>query len=164
MKAVDSPAVRAALSHLRDAEFAGWTVDDEVDGPLLLIETRKIPTLRLEPAILDFIGYWLSKDRSAWPKGARGWRQAVRNWMNNAVRFASWYAVAPLTETATRRHGDTETRSTESPRPLAPWEKGRTPTGRITASPCRPPAEPVACGEIVKSEMAKIRQRLEGGT
>jgi len=156
VKATDSAAVRAALSHLRDAEFAGWTVDDEIDGPLLLIETRKIPTLRLEPAILDFIGYWLSKDRSAWPKGARGWRQAVRNWMNNAVRFASWYAVAvaPATDEGRPTRDDgrgmtnerRRTRDDSSFRPSSP-----------RPSSAHPSAEPVACGEIVKSEMAKIK-------
>ena len=142
MKATDSPAVRAALSHLRDAEFAGWAVDDEVDGPLLLIETRKNPQLRLEAAILDFGGYWMTRERRDWPKASRGWRQAVRNWMNNAVRFGSWYAVAPAIDDGGRKMDDGRhvTRPSSS-RPSSP----------------RPPAEPVACGEIVKSEMAKIK-------
>jgi len=149
VKAVDSPAVRAALSHLRDAEFAGWTVEDEVDGPLLLIETRKNPQLRLEAAILDFVGYWMTRERRDWPKASRGWRQAVRNWMNNAVRFGSWYAVAPAARTGDGRPTTDErrrTRDDSSPRASSP-----------RPSCARPSAEPVACGEIVKSEMAKIK-------
>jgi len=153
MKATDSPAVRAALSHLRDAEFAGWVLDDEVDGPLLLIETRKNPQLRLEAAILDFVGYWMTRERLYRPKASRGWRQAVRNWMNNAVRFGSWYAVSEQERSSVRPFD----RSTVPKSPEPPNRRTAEPPNAIVR-------DPVACGEIVKAELERMKKLVGDAT
>src|SRR5574337_390864 len=93
MKPAEYPAVRASLQHLRDAEFPGWEIDDQVDGTLLRLELRKNPDLRLDAMVIDFIEHWLLKAAKHRPKSARGWRQGIRNWGNNAVCFGNWYAV-----------------------------------------------------------------------
>jgi hypothetical protein len=139
----EDPEVAAVLGHLRDAELPGFEIDDKVGAVRLRIKKMKNPALRLEAAILDFIGHWSLEDRKDQPRNTRGWWAAWRNWCNNAVKFGNWYAVAGPGKAS--EHADAG--------------ENRVATGKPTVK--RPASQPVTTSEVVKGELAKMK-RLVG--
>jgi len=146
-KAERDQKIGEAIEWMREdgGKFPGWGEDrlakeDKVASALLEALLLAHPEIRLIPALAACRAHWIARG----PTTRKAWCARIQNW---AKQGAEW---DPLI-TGLQRQAQSGKRIASDP-------------DAMRHAPCatRAPAEPVAAGDVVKGELAKIKERLGG--
>ncbi|MGD0263562.1 MAG: hypothetical protein ABSD47_01245 [Candidatus Methylomirabilota bacterium] len=141
-KAERERAIAEALEWMteEDGKFPGWMIDPMLERVLLDSTLIMYPQIRLIPVLANFRMHW-------YPRGATKphiWRRRWQNWVKGG---AEWDPLISGESREPRGNRRPATGDRDFVRPPSPVP--------------RPSSHPVAVGEVVQAELAKMK-RLVG--
>jgi hypothetical protein len=132
-------------------KFPGWAIDPKIERVLLDSILTIYPEIRLVAVLAAFRMHW-------YPHGAAKphiWRRRLQNWVKAG---AEWDPMITGVSRGTRDDGG---RTREEGRGTRDEGRGRPFRRPVVPSSSRPSGEPVAVGDVVKAELAKMRRLTE---
>lgn|SRR5574341_237776 len=156
-KADREARIAEAIEWMREdgGKFPGWGEDklakaDKVANALLESLLLAYPNIRLVPVLAACRAHWIARSG---PATRKAWCARIQNWAKTGAEWDPLITGRP--------------RSVESAQSIAsiesqPCRTQRTPHTQQTQRTQQTQQTPVAAGDVVKGELAKIKERLGG--